>query len=244
MGLKQLGLDQTLSGQHNNLLYTRELDLEVENQSNELETLGVRMSPGFFLSLASYGNPALQRFADQVAAEKACILSPEWHINHLKLQQVFAEIIDCRLHGGLRDLFLLSKTLELLVLVADQRSENPVGTFVKTPQDRDKLIQAQAILNQQVDQPPTIPELARKVGLNEYKLKKGFKELFGTTMFGFVHQKRMGLARKLLLDTNLSAKEIAYQAGYSSPQHFSRAFKAEFGQSPDRMRKAPDRARE
>ncbi|MEO1449042.1 MAG: AraC family transcriptional regulator, partial [Bacteroidota bacterium] len=169
-------------------------------------------------------------------------LSPEWHINHLKLQQVFAEIIDCALHGGLRDLFLLSKTLELLVLVADQRSATTPLQFVKTQQDRDKLVAAQAMLNQAIDSPPTIPELARQVGLNEYKLKRGFKELFGTTIFGFVHQKRMHIARQLLLDTDLSAKEISYRAGYSSPQHFSRAFKAEFGQSPDRMRKAPDRA--
>lgn len=243
MKLQQLGLDETLSGQHNNLLYTNGLDLSVENQADFLETFGVRMSPAFFLSIAAHEpSPSLQRFVEKVMRQEACLLSPNWFINPVKIQQIFVEIFDCKLHGGLRDLFLLSKSLELLVLVAAQRESPPSPVFVKSRQDRDKLVAAQALLAKQLETPPTIPVLAREVGLNEYKLKRGFRELFGTTIFGFVHKKRMDLARKLLLDTDLSAKEIAYEAGYSSPQHFSRAFKAEFGLSPDRMRKAPDGA--
>ena len=73
-----------------------------------------------------------------------------------------------------------------------------------------------------------------------FKLKKGFKELFGTTVFGFVHLKRMNFAKDLLLNSDKSSKEIAFEAGYSSPQHFNKAFKKEFKITPDRIRNTPD----
>jgi len=52
----------------------------------------------------------------------------------------------------------------------------------------------------------------------------------------------MTLAKSLLLDTTKSVKEVAYQIGYSSPQHFSNAFKKEFGVTPNSIRKNPDSA--
>jgi len=76
--------------------------------------------------------------------------------------------------------------------------------------------------------------------LNEYKLKKGFKELFGTTVFGYIHQIRMDLAKRLLLGTSKTAKEIAYETGYGSPQHFSKAFKEQFGIPPNSIRNVPN----
>ncbi|GAA4115058.1 hypothetical protein GCM10022393_15010 [Aquimarina addita] len=83
-------------------------------------------------------------------------------------------------------------------------------------------------------------ELSRLVVLNEYKLKRGFKELFGTPVFGYIHQTRMDLAKRLLLDTSKTAKEIAYEIGYCSPQHFSKAFKEQFVISPNSIRNTPD----
>lgn len=98
------------------------------------------------------------------------------------------------------------------------------------------------MLNLRLHNPPTIIALSKLIGINEYKLKKGFKELFGTTIFGYIHQNRMTLAKSLLLDTTKSVKEVAYQIGYSSPQHFSNAFKKEFGVTPNSIRKNPDSA--
>jgi len=75
-------------------------------------------------------------------------------------------------------------------------------------------------------------ELARIVGLNEYKLKHGFKEIFQTTVFGYLAEKRLELARDYLIDPNKSITDIADLLGYSSIQHFSFAFKKKFGHSP------------
>jgi len=106
-------------------------------------------------------------------------------------------------------------------------------TFVNIAQNGNEALKT-------LHQPPTLTQLVLLTQLNEYQLKKGFKALFGTSVFGYIHQYRMALAQRLLLDTSKSAKEIAYEIGYSSPQHFSKAFKKEFGQSPNSIRKTPN----
>ena len=135
---------------------------------------------------------------------------------------------------------MLSKSIELLVLQAELYEQNLSKKFIKTEKDRRSLQNAKELLNSRMDNPPTIIELAKLVGVNEYKLKKGFKELFGTTIFGYIHNSRMSLAKRLLLGTDKTAKEIAYQVGYSSPQHFSNAFKKQFGVTPNNVRNTPD----
>lgn len=91
-------------------------------------------------------------------------------------------------------------------------------------------------MTQHIDAPPSLSELAHLSGLNEYKLKQGFKEMFSTTVFGYLAEKRLELARDYLSDPNRSVTEIADSLGYASIQHFSYAFKKKFGHSPKALR--------
>ena len=88
-----------------------------------------------------------------------------------------------------------------------------------------------------MDCPPNLSEIARTVGLNEYKLKRGFKEMFRMTVFGYLIEQRLLLARQTLLDTRKTAAEISYELGYCTPQHFNNAFKKRFGNTPEAFRK-------
>ncbi|MCX2745335.1 AraC family transcriptional regulator [Mangrovivirga sp. M17] len=236
----QLGSSFDLSGSHNNIMYSEGLEIEVENRSQRIETFGINFTSESFIEIAQNGNEPLKRFADKVLKKENSILSNHWKTNNFKIQQVIKEILDCPYQQELKDLFLLSKSIELLVLQADLYQQEENNLFIKTTKDRDKLIEAKELLNSRIDNPPTITELSKLSGINEYKLKKGFKELFGTTIFGYIHKSRMSLAKKLLLGTDKSAKEIAYQTGYNSPQHFSTAFKKEYGISPNSVRVNPD----
>jgi AraC-like DNA-binding protein len=83
-----------------------------------------------------------------------------------------------------------------------------------------------------------LAELARLCGLNEFKLKKGYKEAFGATVFGHFNSMRMKQALLLLRNTDRSITEIAYETGYAHSQHFNRAFKKEFGISPGEARRS------
>lgn len=230
-----------LSGHHNNIIYSKGLTLEVLNHSKQIHTFGINVNKAFFMDLCKdQDENLLGQFTKKIEAGKNALLSPTWQTNNFKIQHVIDEIIHCPYHKKLKDLFLLSKSLELMVLQIASYSKAPTHQTIKTEKDKRKILAALDVLKESIENPPTISELSRQVGVNEFKLKKGFKELFNTTIFGWVHQQRMTLAKRLLLNTQKSSKEIAYEIGYSSPQHFSKAFKKEFGQTPNNMRINPD----
>ena len=75
-------------------------------------------------------------------------------------------------------------------------------------------------------------ELAQQVGVSDRTLQRGFRELFGTTVFGYLTEQRMELAEQWLRQGNFTVTEIATMAGYSNPGHFAAAFKRQFGITP------------
>lgn len=78
--------------------------------------------------------------------------------------------------------------------------------------------------------------LCRRFGLNEFKLKKGFKQMFGSTVFGYVQEMRMKTARRLIIEEKRNVNEVADFLGYSSPNHFSAAFKRLYGFPPAKLK--------
>jgi AraC family transcriptional regulator len=104
--------------------------------------------------------------------------------------------------------------------------------FLSNEVDREKINLAREILLEHIGEPLTIRELSRKVAINECYLKKGFKELFGTTIFDFYQGQRMEHARYLLYEKGLSVTDVSVMLGYSSISHFSTAFKKHTGLKP------------
>jgi AraC family transcriptional regulator len=104
--------------------------------------------------------------------------------------------------------------------------------FLANENDREKIVKAREILIQHIGEPITIKELSRKVAINECYLKKGFKEMFGTTIFDFYQGQRMEHARYLLYEKGLSVTDVSMLLGYSSISHFSTAFKKHTGLKP------------
>lgn len=114
----------------------------------------------------------------------------------------------------------------------DKEVETFQCKFLANEADREKIVKAREILLQHIGEPITIKELSRKVAINECYLKKGFKELFGTTVFDFYQSQRMEHARYLLYEKGLSVTEVSMLLGYSSISHFSTAFKKHTGLKP------------
>ena len=101
---------------------------------------------------------------------------------------------------------------------------------------RERILFARDYLLKNIDYPPTLTELANIAGINVFKLKRGFKETFGQTVFEYLAETRLELAKNDLLHTEKSVTEIAFELGYSSLQHFSGAFKKRFGVAPGGVR--------
>ena len=104
--------------------------------------------------------------------------------------------------------------------------------FLANESDREKILKAREVLLEHIGEPITIKDLSRKVAINECYLKKGFKEIFGTTIFDFYQSQRMEHAKYLLYEKGLSVTEVSLMLGYSSISHFSTAFKKHTGLKP------------
>lgn len=137
----------------------------------------------------------------------------------------------------LENIFINAQTQILLLYSMDCMlgvKEEPVFTckFLANEADREKILKAREILLKHIGEPITIKALSRKVAINECYLKKGFKEIFGTTIFDFYQGQRMEHAKYLLYDKGLSVTEVSMMLGYSSISHFSTAFKKHTGIKP------------
>ncbi|MUL35146.1 AraC family transcriptional regulator [Gloeocapsopsis dulcis] len=156
------------------------------------------------------------------------------------MQQVLQQIIHCPYQGALKRMYLESKVLELLVLqfhqlLGKQKLSSSTLSFHST--DIERLHLAKAILQQEMKHPPALLDLAKLVGLNDFKLKQGFRHLFGTTVFGYLQTCRMEQAQQLLSDRSLSIAEIAQRVGYASASQFCHAFKRYAGMKPSDYRR-------
>lgn len=139
--------------------------------------------------------------------------------------------------GSLENIYINAQSQMLLLyslecMVGEKEVEGFQCKFLANEADREKIIQAREILLQHIGEPLTIKELSRKVAINECYLKKGFKEMFGTTIFDFYQGQRMEHARYLLYEKGLSVTEVSVMLGYSSISHFSTAFKKHTGLKP------------
>jgi AraC-like DNA-binding protein len=132
-------------------------------------------------------------------------------------------------------LFLEGKALELLALQMGWMAEGgkPSGRrTLLSPDQRERIHAAREILLRDPASPPTLPQLARRVGLGVNKLVGGFRELFGTTVYGQLQEHRMQQARLLFEQGELNVSQVAWSVGYTNISHFSAAYKKRFGVLP------------
>jgi AraC-like DNA-binding protein len=238
---KQLDKRFDLIGGHHNIMYSNGFDIEIENKTFEIETFGIQFSKELFIDFTQNANDQIKRFSENILLGKSNLLSQNWGAIDYSIEQVIRQIINCNYSTELKKMFLLSKSIELLVLSAESYSyfENKKEIFVKNKSDKEKIIAVRDLINENLNCPPNLNQIAKTIGLNEYKLKRGFKEVFKNTVFGYLTEQRLNLALQYLKDTQKTSSEIAYSLGYATPQHFSNAFKKKFGFAPNSVRNNP-----
>jgi len=219
--------------QHN-LFYSQSGEGTLKNDELYVNTFMIQFNTDAFLRLTQDANDVLKRFGDEVLRGKTVALSGSSLYMDIHMLTAINNVVNCKYPHDLKKMFLLSKSIELLVLQAEAYNNlhNGAAKYLKTEYDKERIIYAREYLVQHLDMPPSLTELAKAAGINEYKLKKGFKETFGNTVFGYLADTRLELAKTDLLERKKSASEIAFELGYSSVQHFSTAFKKKFGVSP------------
>ncbi len=148
------------------------------------------------------------------------------------MRSAIHQILHCPYQGLTRWLYWESKVIELIALRLEQVSKpQPLWVVGLPAEDVDRIYYARDILCQRFVDPPSLLELARLIGLNDRKLKEGFRQVFGTTVFGYLSQQRMEKACQLLKEQQPVAA-VAAAVGYASPTSFSGTFRRQFGVSP------------
>ena len=140
-----------------------------------------------------------------------------------EMEVLFQSIINSKYAGRANRLFIESKIFELIIYYIDQ--QHKPASFLIKKDDVDKILSAKKLVEFDLQKPHSLVELARKVGINDYKLKKGFKEITGYTVFGYLYKIRMEQAYHFLAQEKKSVSEVSYLVGYKNPQHFIYAFK-------------------
>ena len=148
----------------------------------------------------------------------------------LTLQQ----IINSNINNSLKELYIKGKVYELLSLHfhKEENVNAEYCPFLVDEQNVLKIRNAKEIIINKMTDPPSLQELANEIGLNIKKLKEGFKQIYGTTVYGFLLDYKMEHARKLLESNQYNVNEVGIKVGYSTASHFIAAFKKKYGITP------------
>ncbi|TXK47151.1 helix-turn-helix transcriptional regulator [Pontibacter qinzhouensis] len=224
--------------QHNLYLLPQQ-HLQVEWQPEaETEFFDIFISPESFFRYLPASHPLYASFQHAMATNKHAQLSSSNLPLTPRLISLLFEILNCQFSGHCKCLFAEAKVVELLALQLDQHGQQPTQAEHKSlkADDVEKMQQVKDIILTNLHSSITLKDLAHQVGTNEYNLKKHFKEVFGSTVFGYLHNYKMEQSRELLLLRETKIAEIARQMGYKHATHFTTAFKKHFGFPPNKLK--------
>ena len=212
----------------------------------------VACGPGVWRSVGIHVSRAyLLRFLEVSVGPDSKVLA---ELNTVSSQQIFCQqmpmgvealqaveqLISNPYSGYRRLLYAQAKVYEILCASVDLWQSfidsNQTADFFST-RDLKLVERVKDLILQDASCVPTIPQLARAVGTNTSKLKRGFKFLYGMTVFEFGHRYRMNQALRLLIRDRLSVNEVASAVGYQHQTSFTASFRDFFGFAPKDARR-------
>jgi AraC-like DNA-binding protein len=156
------------------------------------------------------------------------------------MERMLWQILRCPYQGITKRMCLQGKVLEVVALVLEQETEIYKGRIQAInlePERRDRIYHAREILLQNLAHPLSLGELARQAGLNECTLKREFRQVFGKTVFSYLHDYRLEQARQLLETEDINTTEVSRLVGFANRGYFAAAFRDKFGLNPKEYKK-------
>lgn len=200
----------------------------------QLHTLSVHIEPVLFQQWIG-ADQALPAALQSLVRSPSETYDQRSGVTTATMQMTMQQILNCPFQGLTQRLYLESKVWELMTLLIEDLFASPslrTVAYVLKPEDVERIHYASKILQAQLLSPPSLVELARAVGINDHKLKVGFHQVFGTTVFGYLHDRRMDQSRQLLESGDLNVTEAARAVGFTNRGHFAAAFRRKFGINP------------
>lgn len=225
----------SIGDEQHNIFYTPQFKGSYHLESKKMKNFEVQLESNFFDRLIDESSRPLSNLAESIQKGESMRIAPENLVITAGMKAIIYDIMNCSRSGHMKQLFLEAKIIELFMKQVEQTESATHATRMKK-RDIERVRAAKTVLEKNPFESFTLKSLAHKVELNDYKLKKGFRDLFGTTVFNYLNELRMTLARQMLLDENKAVYEVSEVLGYSEPHHFSAAFKRTFGYSPSELK--------
>ncbi|UFH53948.1 helix-turn-helix transcriptional regulator [Spirosoma sp. KNUC1025] len=198
--------------------------------------VGVQLTETFFNRFADDTSPRMSHLLNSIAQRNATTLVSHNLPIGPALQAQLTQLTQASRTQPFKRLYLETIVLDLLRQQLEQADTDRANRETAlSVSDIDKIMAVKTWLDTHPLDNHSLLQLCRYAGLNDYKLKKGFRELIGTTVFGYLNDLRMQYAHQLLRDTNQPIGDIALTLGYSETHHFSAAFKRKFGYLPSQL---------
>ena len=217
--------------EHSILLYNpqRDLPIDLKLQPNTW-IIGVVISIKKFHSLFSQDADHIHFLSPENSTKKYYDngnITPSMAV-------VLSQILSSNIHESMKALYLKGKVYELLSLYFNKNEDTDIEQcpFLIDEDNVRKIRLAKEIILKNMSEPPTLQELSEEIGLSLNKLKEGFKQLYGDTVFGYLLDHKMEEARRMLASTNYNVNEVGLRVGYSTSSHFIAAFKKKYGTTP------------
>ncbi|MGB6150808.1 MAG: AraC family transcriptional regulator [Pricia sp.] len=147
---------------------------------------------------------------------------------------VLSQIMNYNLHPSVKELYIKGKAYELISLYFNRGEGTDVEQcpFLVDEDNVRRIRKAKEIMIARMAEPPTLAELSEEIGLSLKKLKEGFKQIYGDSVFSFLFDYKMEYARKMLETGRHNVNEVGLKVGYSTASHFISAFKKKYGTTP------------
>ena len=144
------------------------------------------------------------------------------------------QLVNYNLNHSIRNIYFKAKAYEVLSLYFNKSEDADIEQcpFLVDESNVIKIRKAKDIVISRLAEPPTLQELANEIGLTLKKLKEGFKQIYGDSVFSFLLDYKMEVARKLLESGTHNVNEVGLKVGYSTSSHFIAAFKKKYGTTP------------
>lgn len=226
-----------LSSGDSSMVYFKDEKMKILfNLEPKSELIGILISIEYFHSLFTIEGNSLFNFNNFKTGKP--IIEPKKISS--SVNSILNQLTTKQLNQSLRPVYLKGKVYELLSYYFSTTSEDETEhcPYIASEETITKIKNAKEIIIEEMNNPPSLDELAKRVGLNIKKLKNDFKEFYGVPVFTFLLNYKMELAKKLLLEQQLNVNEIALNLGYSNSSHFIAAFKRKFEITPKQFAKA------
>ncbi len=144
------------------------------------------------------------------------------------------QIINFNLNQSIKSLYFKGKAYEILSLYFNRGEDANIEQcpFLVDETNVIKIRHAKDIIINRMAEPPTLQELSEEIGLGLKKLKEGFKQIYGDSVYSFLFDYKMEVSRKLLETGSHNVNEVGLKVGYSTSSHFIAAFKKKYGITP------------